>query len=282
MNAKFEIGNGLRVTQKGISFFQQMECVFDNLSDEDLSKFGLAALQYVRSVKQVTGHSPQESTIRKFILADFEPFQERYVYKYTPSKYLDHYRHGRVKLGTLRHYHTIEKRQVQDPLEGYTILKINSKENDCVSLTIAGLNQFIFCCTDNLQFGDNPNQDMQTNFGDALIKIDIHSFAKKIQHSIKARGYKIYKVKYANAKCFELTIPTFRWTPGTPFMWQLYSPLRDCGYIPNLFIKPEQFSPESEIRISFDMPRDVHDPIEVTNKGLLKNIEIRPYVGANF
>lgn len=272
MHASFELGKGLRVVDGNISFYQQMELVFDRLSDADLSALGLAILEFARSVNGTKRPSPAKTSIVKFKPSDFLPYDNDYVYKYFKLKHLDHFRKGIIRLGALPYYHSMENKKAEDPLEGLTILKISADDSDFVSLTMAGLNQYIFCSTDN-RLSDTPNKEMMKRFGYGLVRIRVRPFAARVAELLNARGYKIYRVRYSNTKCFELEIPGFKWQPGIPFMWQMYGPLRDCGYIPNLFMKPEEYLVESEVRIAFEMPADVQGTIDISDRSLLDYLD---------
>jgi hypothetical protein len=50
--------------------------------------------------------------------------------------------------------------------------------------------------------------------------------------------------------------------------------LYDNSFLPSLFVKPTRFSIEEELRLVFEMPKDVPDVLRTTNKGLLRHIEI--------
>ena len=45
-------------------------------------------------------------------------------------------------------------------------------------------------------------------------------------------------------------------------------------FIPSLFMKPTRFSAEQELRLTFEMSKDVPDILKITDKNLLKYIEI--------
>lgn len=45
--------------------------------------------------------------------------------------------------------------------------------------------------------------------------------------------------------------------------------LYDNMFYPALFVKPEPFSSENEVRIVFEMPKDYMKPLSFENKGLL-------------
>jgi hypothetical protein len=56
----------------------------------------------------------------------------------------------------------------------------------------------------------------------------------------------------------------------------LFNLLYKNTFLPSLFVKPTRFSGEEELRLAFEMPRDVPPPLvlRTNDKSLLKYIEV--------
>jgi len=54
----------------------------------------------------------------------------------------------------------------------------------------------------------------------------------------------------------------------------LFEEIEQNLFLPTLFIKPEGFKSENEIRIVFEMNKDLKKPKVINNKGLLDYIKV--------
>jgi hypothetical protein len=54
----------------------------------------------------------------------------------------------------------------------------------------------------------------------------------------------------------------------------IFDLLYKSSFLPSLFMKPTRFSIENELRLVFEMAKDVPHVLRITDKGLLRYIEI--------
>ena len=124
----------------------------------------------------------------------------------------------------------------------------------------------IFCGTpaDNSTFPEN-------HFGDKKITIpNVKAFAESIKKSINAKKYYVQKVSYNSVKLFinRDAIYNNKISLDNILNEHFFESLKDNFLYPSLFVKPETFKPENEVRIIFEMHKDYKKPLRFDNIGL--------------
>jgi hypothetical protein len=131
---------------------------------------------------------------------------------------------------------------------------------------ISGFNYLILCGTEI-----SNSKYHKENFGEKTIFFhDVKSIADKICDLINAKKYYIQKVEYNSLKFYiskeKIYNEYFR-------IENLLSPpyfdvLNDHSLYPSIFVKQENFRPENEVRLVFEMEHDHFSPVRFQNKEL--------------
>jgi hypothetical protein len=248
-------------------------------TNHDLFKF----FQHLnRFLQNVGTYEPERLSTSDIITADHFPDpQDIAFYKYLPDISLDYYHSGSFQFGSIKYYRSIEQQNSKDTMEGLSNIAIKTpKRLLCMSLA-SGYNFGIFCGTSNL----NRRREMSERFGPHIIKIaNIRRFAEEVQSLLGATGFYFNHVIYNDLKMFRArTLKSLdlvkTGAPNDNFDPQVFDDamfdfLYDSTFLPSLFMKPTRFSAEQELRLTFEMSKDVPDVLKITDKNLLKYIEI--------
>jgi hypothetical protein len=104
---------------------------------------------------------------------------------------------------------------------------------------------------------------------------DTKSFAESICKSINARRYFIQNVEYSTLKSYVSKQPIIN--PNIKINHILTPPyfdiLAEHMLYPSLFVKPESFEVENEVRIVFEMEKDHFKPYKFNSELLLEHIK---------
>ena len=200
------------------------------------------------------------------ILNDYTPF-----YKYTSHAIFENYiRKGRWQLGTIHQYQTIENQKQRDEFEGYCFMNMVINGQLTSSLVSTGYNYLIFCGTKKSNSALHKG-----SFGEKELYFpNVRSFADSIKKSIGARRYYIQEIEYNTSKWFNVKDPIIddkldlQNIIGAGYI----ELLNKYSLYPSLFVKPEVFSEEKEVRIVFEMDKDYYKPLKFENKSLLNYI----------
>lgn len=202
---------------------------------------------------------------------DYSIKDERF-YKYVSKDVYDRYvKKGVFQVGSISYYQAIENLNAKDSHEGSLNVYglVNNHELFCSAFT--GYNYYILCGTSLTGSAQHNKQ-----FGEVQLSIpDIKGFCRLIMREIGATSYFIGKVKYDNSRLFkspDIQIENFE--PSNIIKDGLANELYKSGVKPSLFIKPESYAPESEIRVIFEMPSDVSGARTITNKQLLNYVGV--------
>lgn len=255
---KFILGT-LSVSHQNITF-----------SQEDYLNLSKNVLNFECSVR---GFPKYDTTLNQLIDSrnitnDYGPF-----YKYVDKKiFQNKILKGNWQLGNIHQYRTIENKKQRDEFEGFSFLNLNINNHIISQVCNAGFNYLILCGTRSKSSSEHKNQ-----FGEQeLFFPDIKSFAVDVCKEIKAIKYFIHKVEYNSLKTYinpkvyineNINVADRILVPE--YLDILYQNL----IYPSLFVKPEAFSSEDEVRIVFEMPRDYNKPYRFKNKKLLKHIQ---------
>ena len=244
-----------------------------SLTKEQQISEGQAMLNYFSSMGKWGNQEKEDGLILH--PENFTEFESQCFYKYiSESVYKQYILKGIFQLGSINYYRDTENKKIQDKMEGYSNLVINSNQRQVSIYLMSGFNFYIFCGTTS----SNINDQMVKKFGQKIIEVpNIISFAKAIQKSIGAIRFYINTVQYSDLKIFSFTDNTFdAETSVSPDINEnVFDCLYNYSFLPSLFVKPSGFSDENEIRIVFEMPIDTKRYIRITNKGLLNKIKTK-------
>lgn len=248
------------------------------LSDAQKASMSNIVLDYLIKVGNLKQYSESDKEI--LIKDYFKPATNQHFYKYVSKQiYNDYISKGCFRLGSIKYYQTVENIKIQDAHEGFTNLFIDYKNKQLMVTLFSGYNFAIFCGTSNFNSINNKLENMNDKFGDIILKIkNPLFFANEIRKIIGAKYFYCYEVKYSTRKVFSINMGNvyldlmikdkYKITPN------LFDLFYNNSFFPSLFIKPVFFSEEKEIRIAFEMPKDINEPIDIESKELLKHIEI--------
>lgn len=240
-----------------------------DFTDLQYQAMSIAAHKFYCSKKGIPEYSVKSMTPikSKIIKNDFSPF-----YKYVPINiFNDFIKKGKWQLGNIEQYRTIENKKQRDEFEGHSF--INLKINNHVVSTIcsSGFNYLVFCGT------RMSNSDLHKNqFGEKLLYFpNVKSFADSVLKTINAKKYYVHNVEYNTLKFYmnENDISNPNIAIENILTEDYFELLSENLLYPSLFVKPEPFKPENEVRIIFEMGKDHFKPYKLENKGLLDYVE---------
>lgn len=241
-----------------------------DFSSDDYLNLSKAVLDFESSVR---GFPKYDTTLNKLIdyqniANDFGPF-----YKYVNENiFKNKILKGNWQLGNIHQYRTIENKKQRDEFEGFSFLNLNINNHIISQVCNAGFNYLILCGTRSRNSLQHRKQ-----FGEReLFFPDIKSFAEEVCKEIKAIRYFIHKVEYNSLKTY--INPRVYNNPNINVTERILVPdyfdiLYQNLIYPSLFVKPEAFKGEDEVRIVFEMPRDYNKPFKFKNKELLRHIQ---------
>ncbi len=193
-------------------------------------------------------------------------------HKYFPKKTYEKYiAKGKFQLGSLRLYREIEKKESRDEKEGFSNLLINAGSRDIFVPVISGFNYYVLCGSHVKEY----SQNMSNKFGEVMITIkNVKSFAESIMKSIGAIRWCIRRVDYSDLKAYRIKqIIKNMPKAGFDMNEELFECLLNASTLPSIFVKPMRFSDENELRLVFEMPKDVKKQLTLHNQGLLQYID---------
>lgn len=201
------------------------------------------------------------------LINDFSPF-----YKYTSNDVFNKYiRNGIWQLGTINQYRNIENIKQRDEFEGYSFINLNINNHiiSCVFNTC--FNYYVFCATKSSYSDAHKDQ-----FGEKKIYFpNVKSFADSMCKTINARRYFIQDVEYNTLKLYINKTPIYnpKINVHQVLSSDYFEVIKEHVFYPSLFVKPEPFKHENEVRIVFEMDKDCKQPLRFVNKELLKFIK---------
>lgn len=271
---------GLLHTKENISILTQVLMVTKEnvkITDEQKARMSNIVVDYLLKIGNLKHYSQTDEKI--LVRNYFNSSANQPFYKYVSRQIYDDYlSRGSFRLGSIKYYQSVENDKIKDEYEGFTNLFIDYKNRQIMVSLFSGYNFAIFCGTSNFDSISNKFKTMNNKFGDVILKINnIESFANLIKEIIGAKSYYCYEVKYSTKKVFSIDYNDTYFNPAMKDKFEITPNLFDLFYnnsfFPSLFIKPEFFNDEKEIRIAFEMPKDVNGTIDIESKELLKYIE---------
>ena len=193
----------------------------------------------------------------------------KYISKETHDNYL---KKGKFQLGSLKLYREIENENSRDEKEGFCNLLIKSGNRSIFTSVISGFNHYILCGTDTF----DESSEMSGKFGQVCLKIkNIRAFAEKIKNSIGAKSWTMKKVIYSDFRAYSATKLISDLKGVSPDLSEeFFNYLIEYSFLPSIYCKPTRFSPESELRLTFEMDKNVKKKMHFDNLGLFNDIEL--------
>lgn len=243
------------------------------LTDEELLNYSSAILKYNQSIGRISSDELQPDDLKISKAKSLNDINSSVpFYKYiSQGDYEKYYSQGSFQLGTSKYYREIEKKQSRDGFEGFNIsvLQINDIQ---IPISLFHCNNYlIFCGTSN-----NSNDYMQHKFGQIEMEItNTGSFASDMAISLGALNYTISFVEYTNAKVVKSDKIQVTNLKENEIMQNedVLDLLLTTSLYPSLYVKPNMFSPEQELRIVFEMPNNFEGPHHFYDKTLLSHIK---------
>ena len=280
IKSKFLKYKGFLHTKNNISLLAQFFSITKEnirLTDAEKAKMSNAIVDYLLNVGNLKRYP---ENIDNILVRDIFTPSTGHIYKYINEQvYNDFISKGIFRLGSIKYYQAVENDRIKDEFEGFTNLFLDYINRELMVTLFSGYNFAIFCGTSNYNSNSNNSEDMKNKFGRIILKIsDPIEFGNIIKETLRAKSYYCYEIKYSARKIFSIDFGNERFDHTFKDKYEITPELFDIFYnnsfFPSLFIKPEFFSDEKEIRIAFEMDRDIDDPIDIENKDLLKYIEI--------
>lgn len=257
-NKKIIFGTFLIITKRNVNL---TDSDYLNLAKYNLREYCSKNKLPLKSTRNITPIYPRN------IKNDYSAF-----YKYIKTDIFENFIiNGSWQLGTIEQYRTIENNRLRDEFEGFSFLNLTINNHIVSTSLISGFNYLIFCGTRSKNSAYHKE-----NFGKKILYFpNIKSFAEIICKVINAKRYYIQNVEYNTLKmyisnqkiynqCLELNNI---YTP--PF----FDILNEHLFYPSLFVKPESFKQENEVRIVFELDSDCFEPYKFEDKSLLNYIE---------
>ena len=197
-----------------------------------------------------------------------KPFY-KFIHKDTYENFI---RKGKFQLGSLKYYREIERQESRDEKEGFSNLIIKTSNRHILTSVISGFDKYILCGTYDI---GNLNY-MSSKYGGYIMKINnIKSFAEKIKSAIGALSWSVNEINYTDYKAYAVESTISDLSGVSPDISdEFFKILYEISENPSVFAKPLRFKPEKELRLTFNMAKDVKKTLNFDNLGLLSEIEL--------
>lgn len=242
------------------------------LTDDEKTRLGGSIMKYLSDIENVKKDFELTSS-RLYTRDSFCNFKGKSILKFTPFPIARFkFNEGNIKLGSLDHYRKIENEKSRDVLEGFSFYTV-SLGNSEVNLTMAGGFDYLIFCGTTVEISPYEFKWLQNQFGSSCIQIyDVQSFADEVCKTIHAKEYFISEIHYTNSKTVSSDLRKYNFNPdyfdiiGDNFEFFL----KETSH-PSLFLKPEAFKSEKEIRIAFRLGENSRQSFTTfKNRKLLK------------
>jgi len=270
--------NDFRISHKTNSLeviYKQIKYVFGTISVSEVSQdiseeqFLQLAKLYIefecnkRGLKKPLFNNTLKS-INNINLSDTNLSFSKYI---SVKDYEQFIKKGKWQLGSIEQYRKIENDNKRDELEGLSILNFNIN-NHLVTVNCTGGFNYLILCGSNIS---NSNYH-KSKFGAVELKISsLNSFCNAIKKTINAKRFFIQNVQYNSLMFYndstKYAIKNFE--VNKVISRELLELISLNILYPSLFVKSEEFRPESEMRIVFEMDKTIKKPRAIHNKMLL-------------
>lgn len=239
-------------------------------SDDQLFSFAKATQNYMDGLKGLSGYEYAFGKVYRD--RDFRLFDARYVYKFvTEQTYSKFIVNGSFLLGSLTRYRAFEEQgdPAGDRFEGSSFCSYTVGNRELTVATLSGFDTFIFSVARDLVNAE----EMKAKFGPVILQIELKPFVRELAQAIDHESPDVRLVNYADLKMHRASLPLEAVTGFPPNLTpKLAQALRRRGRLPAIFGKPKRFETEREVRIAFEMSKDVSETRSVVNQRLLRHV----------
>jgi len=244
----------------------------ESFEDEDFIKLAKTTLKFHCNVRNLPIHEIEIfKQVTPNLSNDYTPF-----YKYVSNEVYDNYiKRGIFQLGTIEQYRNIENCLQRDVFEGHSFLNLKINNQIVSVICNSGFNYYIFCGTKSINSDSHKEK-----FGEKVLYFPtVKNFAEIVCRQINAKNYYIQNVEYSTLKLYinKDNINDTKIETNSILSSRFFDIIQKHLIYPSLFVKPELFSDENEVRIIFEMKKDVNKPSRFENKLLLNQIEVIQY-----
>lgn len=271
--SRFEAKSGRRFSRDGVSILLQAVARFKPnaaVTSQDLFNLFRHTNKYFENVG---ANEVERQGVSDLLTADnFPDLDNSEFYKFMSDDTLDHYKARRFEFGSIIYYRSIEKQDSKDSREGLCNVAIHTpKHLFTVSLT-SGYNFGIFCGTSSL----DHRAEMVSRFGPRIIRIaNLKAFAAEAMRCLGATNYYFNRVVYNDLKMFRIrTLGRIRDNFPGEMDDRIFELLYEDTFLASFFMKPMRFCIERELRLVFEMPKDIPEVLRIENADLAKHVEI--------
>lgn len=240
----------------------------ESFSHNELLNLSKDVIEYESSIRDYPKHQIELDILieQKKIINNYTPF-----YKYMSKNIFENkILKGKWQLGNINQYRTIENKNQRDEFEGFSFINLNINKHIVSQVCNSGFNYLIFCGTRS-----NDSNLHKRKFGEKKIYIhDVKSFAEEISKEINAEAFYIQNIEYNTLKSYYNPTPlvSSEIDINNILTSEYFDVLQDNLLYTSLFVKPEAFRDENEVRIIFKMAKDYNKPFRFKNKTILKYI----------
>jgi len=278
----FEKDQGIRFSRNDVSILLQVLGQSKpgmTFSERELQSFFQHTHKYLQNVGAYKTEMSQFSPVEN--AASFASTADTEFFKFVDDRTLNEFiLKGHFQFGSIQYYRDIENQNAKDGREGLASLLITTPEVQILAALVSGYNFGLFCGTAQLE----KKELMSAKFGRNIIRIkNARRFADSVAHIIGAKRYHFNRVAYNDLKLFRTkTLNRFNFarnTVSTDFDPatiddRLFRFLCEKSFFASLFMKPLRFVDESELRIAFELSKDVPGCVRVSNESLLNHLEV--------
>jgi hypothetical protein len=204
---------------------------------------------------------------------DFAPIADTEFFKFVNDRTLNEFiLKGHFQFGSIQYYRDTENQNAKDGREGLASLIVTTPKVQIFAALVSGYNFGIFCGTAQLE----KKELMSAKFGRHIMRIkSVRRFADSVAQIIGAKRYHFNRVAYNDLKLFKTkTLNRFNVAKNDTIDDKLFKFLCDKSFFASLFMKPLRFADEAELRIAFELSKDVPGCVRISDDSLLKHLEV--------
>jgi hypothetical protein len=267
-----DVGHKYTIDKKSI-ILQLFSVTKENkpLADSELKTFIKIMNQYFDAI------SNNKNSIRDYFGEIMTPLsinqiENQAFYRFISPEEERRLKKGNFQLGSLQKYREIEDQNRRDEFEGISSIIIKSNNREVFTTVLTGFNYYILCGTCEM----NNSEYMSEKYGSKILRIsNVKSFSNAVCKSIGAKKWYLQKVQYSDFKAYKIEheIKTLE-TSNLSFNEEIFDILYKHSFFPSIFVKPTRFNTEKELRLIFEMPKDVRKELKFDNLGLVNQIKI--------
>jgi hypothetical protein len=268
-----EPDRGFRSSKDGISILHHTLMVTKRSASLTNSQVNDTSSATNTFLTRIGMYDPEAQNLSQQLTSDSFPDVDKdaCLYKYVSEETLAYMRKGSFQFGSIQYYRDIERQESRDKMEGLTNLLISTQKNIIGTALVSGYNFAIFCGATGLEKRDQ----MTTQFGDRIIRIsNLKKFCQCAMQSLGGLRVRTGIVSYNDLKLFRTkTLKSLKNIEPNKIDNRTFDYLCKTAMLPSLFMKPTRFSNEQELRLAFELPKDLPAYVRIENSELAALIE---------